>query len=132
MDMVKLASFKELEELPLTKWHIKQHTQFDPSQEALKTAWRFSKEHRGQFVRAYRQLSVEQCLELFPNERERWRVHRVVEALEVYPTQSIRGVAKLIGMSKTRVYETLRDCLCQARKLVCWFQNFSRLCQRCK
>ncbi|XP_077556349.1 uncharacterized protein LOC144170431 [Haemaphysalis longicornis] len=72
-------------------------------------AWRFSKEHRGQFVRAYRQLSVEQCLELFPNERERWRVHRVVEALEVYPTQSIRGVAKLIGMSKTRVYETLRD-----------------------
>lgn len=37
MDMVKLASFKELEELPLTKWHIKQHTQFDPSQEALKT-----------------------------------------------------------------------------------------------
>lgn len=37
MDMVKLSSFKELEELPLTKWHIKQHAHFDPSQEALKT-----------------------------------------------------------------------------------------------
>lgn len=37
MDMVKLASLKELEELPLTKWHIKQHAHFDPSEEALKT-----------------------------------------------------------------------------------------------
>ncbi|KAK8788522.1 hypothetical protein V5799_021703 [Amblyomma americanum] len=37
MDMVKLSSLEELEQLPLTKWRIKQHADFDPRQEALMT-----------------------------------------------------------------------------------------------
>lgn len=37
MDMVKLSSLEELEKLPMTKWHIKQHTDFDPREEALLT-----------------------------------------------------------------------------------------------
>lgn len=73
------------------------------------SSWRFSKAHRAQFIQAYRRLTDEQCMEVFPSHRERWRVRTVVEALETYPTQTIRGVAQLIGMSKTRVYETLRD-----------------------
>lgn len=48
-------------------------------------------------------------MEVFPSHRERWRIQKVVGALEMYPTQTIRGMAQLIGMSKTRVYETLRD-----------------------
>ncbi|XP_075536869.1 uncharacterized protein LOC142571985 isoform X2 [Dermacentor variabilis] len=71
--------------------------------------WRFSKAHRSQFIQAYRRLTDEQCMEVFPSHRERWRIQKVVGALETYPTQTIRGMAQLIGMSKTRVYETLRD-----------------------
>uniref|UniRef100_A0A023G5I3 Uncharacterized protein n=1 Tax=Amblyomma triste TaxID=251400 RepID=A0A023G5I3_AMBTT len=71
--------------------------------------WRFSKAHRAQFVRAFRHLTEEQRSEVFPGQRERWRVQRVVEALENFPTQTVRSMAQLIGMSKTRVYETLRD-----------------------
>ncbi|XP_070387902.1 uncharacterized protein [Dermacentor albipictus] len=71
--------------------------------------WRFSKAHRSQFIQAYRRLTDEQCMEVFPSHRERWRIQKVVGALEMYPTQTIRGMAQLIGMSKTRVYETLRD-----------------------
>uniref|UniRef100_A0A1E1WZ00 5-formyltetrahydrofolate cyclo-ligase n=1 Tax=Amblyomma aureolatum TaxID=187763 RepID=A0A1E1WZ00_9ACAR len=37
MDMIKLSSLEELEQLPLTKWRIKQHTDFDPREEALMT-----------------------------------------------------------------------------------------------
>ncbi|XP_075536867.1 methenyltetrahydrofolate synthetase [Dermacentor variabilis] len=37
MDMVKLASLEELWKLPMTKWRIKQHTDFDPREEALVT-----------------------------------------------------------------------------------------------
>ncbi|KAH7932501.1 hypothetical protein HPB52_024476 [Rhipicephalus sanguineus] len=37
MDMVKLSSLEELEKLPMTKWRIKQHTDFDPREEALVT-----------------------------------------------------------------------------------------------
>uniref|UniRef100_A0A6M2CMC5 Uncharacterized protein n=1 Tax=Rhipicephalus microplus TaxID=6941 RepID=A0A6M2CMC5_RHIMP len=72
-------------------------------------AWRFSKVHRAQFIQAFRRLTDEECVEVFPSHRERWRVRTVVGALEAYPTQTIRGMARLIGMSKTRVYETLRD-----------------------
>lgn len=76
---------------------------------ASNAVWRFSKQHRAQFLRSFRQLSLEQRCLIFPSHKERWRIHRVVEALEMYPTQTVRGMAKLIGMSKTRVYETLRD-----------------------
>ncbi|EEC15225.1 hypothetical protein IscW_ISCW021607 [Ixodes scapularis] len=81
--------------------------------------WRFSKQHRSHLVRAFRQLSHDERCQAFPSHRERWRVHRVVEALEQYPTQTVRGMAKLIGMSKTRVYETLRDAFSRLEDFCC-------------